>query len=135
MVKDATALKVEKSLTALEEGKDLSLEAEKDILLVPLVPGAGLPLEAEDYTLQVTVLKLLEAICCFALKVVQAADRDPRIGVTHAHGVGATHDLGAGIIPVPEVKQNILDLGVDCLAQCLGVWPGKIYLMIQTTIK
>jgi len=68
VVKDATVLTVEQSLTALKEGKDLSLKAEKDTLLIPLISGAGLPLKAEDYIPQVTA-KLLEAVHRFALKV------------------------------------------------------------------
>jgi len=94
--------------------------------------GPDLPLEAEDYTPQV---KPLETVRCFALEVEQATDHDPRVGVTHAHGVGATHDLGAGTIPVPEAEQDILDLVVDHLTQCLGVRPGKIFLTTQTTVK
>jgi len=131
--KDATVLEVERDPTCLEEGKDHSLKVEKVTRLVPPVPRAGLPREAEpDYAPQT---KPLETVRRYALEVEQATDRDPGVGVTHNHGVGTTHNLEAGIIPVPEAEQDILDLEVDPHTRRLGVRPGKMYLTIQTTVR
>jgi len=122
--KDATVLEVEQDPTRLKEGKDHSLEVEKTTHLVPPVPGAGLPRKAEDYAPQT---KPLETVRHYALEVEQATDRDP--------GVGVTHNLKAGIIPIPEAEQDTLDLEVDPHTQRLGVRPGKMYLTIQTTVR
>ena len=90
--------------TAIEEGKDLPFEVEKGTLLVPPVPKPDLPLKAENNNPPV---KPLGTVRRFALKVEQATDRESRVGVTH--------DLEAGIIPIPEAERDILDLVVDHL--------------------
>ena len=125
-MRDATILGVEQEPTALGEGKALTLIVEKDTLLVPPVPGAGLLLKVEDHA---------PRIRRHALKVEQATDRDPGVIVTRNHGVGATHDHKAGIILIPKAEQDTLDLGVDHLTQCQRLKPGKMRLTIQTTMK
>jgi len=130
--KDTTILEVERDPTSLKENKDHSLEVEKATRLVLPVSGAGLPRKAKDYAPQT---KPLETVCRYALEVQQATDRDPGVEVTHDHGVGATHDLEAGIIAVPEAEQDTLDLEVDLHTQCLGERPGKMHLTIQTTVR
>ena len=87
---DATVLRGEQDPIALGEGKDPTLNVEKDTLLVPPIPGAGLRLEVDDHTLEVE----------------QATDRDLRVGVTRNHQVGATHDHEAEIILVPKAEQG-----------------------------
>ena len=125
-VRDATILGREQDPTALGEGKDPTLVVEKDTLLVPPIPGAGLLLEVVDHAPQIRR---------HAHKVEQATDRNPKVGVTRNHGVGATQDHEAGIILVLEAEQDTLDLGVDHLTQGQRLKPGKMHLMTQTTMK
>ena len=96
-MRDATVLGGEQDPTALREGKDPILVVEKDTLLVPPVPGAGLLLEVEDHAPQIRR---------HTLEVEQATDRNLRVGITRNHGVGATQDHEAGIILVPEAEQD-----------------------------
>ena len=109
-----------------QRGKDPTLEVEKDTLLVPPVPGAGLRLKVDDHAPQIR---------CRALEVEQATDRDPRVGATRNHQVGATHDYETGIILVPEAEQGTLDLRVDHPTQYQRLELGKTGLTTQTTMK
>jgi len=105
----------------LKEAK-ISLEVDKDTLLVPPVPRTGLPLEAD------VQVKLLKQFAVSLSKYIEpTTDHDPKLN----HGVGATHDLKARIIPIPEAEQDLLDLGVDCLTQSQRVRSGKICPKIQ----
>jgi len=138
-MRDTTVLGVEQYPTALGEG-DPALGVEMDTLLVPPVPGAGLPLkaglplEAEEYAPQTLKPHLLEA-ACHALEVEQITDHNPGVGATRNHGVGVTDVHEAGILLVPGEEQDSLDLGVDHRTQCQRAEPGMMNTTIQTMVK